>query len=104
MSDSNKTIQIEIYGQKYTIRGGAKEEYVRKLALFLDRRMHEVAVASKVHNLSKIAILTALNLADELFQKDDKIQRKDGVLKNTERRMSDLIETLEGQFDDLEME
>ena len=103
LNTPNKSIQIEIYGQRYTIRGQAPEDYVRELAGYIDLKMHEVATASKVNNLAKIAILTALNIADELFQQRETLQQKDGVLKKTERRMSDLIDSLEEQFEDLKL-
>lgn len=104
MSDPHKSIQIDIYGQRYTIRGQAPEAYVRELAGYLDHKMQEVATASNVNTLAKIAILAALNIADELFQQRRTLQQKDIVLKKTERRVSDLIESIEGQFEDLRLE
>ena len=103
MNSLKKPIQIEIYGQRYTIKGQAAEEYVRELAGYLDRKMNEVATASKLNNLAKIAILAALNIADELFQQRQTLQQKDGVLKKAERRMSDLIDSPEDQFEDLKL-
>jgi cell division protein ZapA len=100
----SKSIQIEIYGQRYTIKGQASESYVRELASYLDQKMQHVAKASKVNTLPKIAILAALNITDELFKQRRTLQHKDGVLKKAERRVSDLIDTLEGQFEDLKIE
>jgi cell division protein ZapA len=104
LSDSRKPIQIEIYGQRYTLKGQAPEAYVKELAGYLDRKMQEVATASNVNILAKIAILAALNITDELFQQRRSLQQKDVVLKKTERRVSDLIDSIEGQFEDLKLE
>lgn len=104
MSDPHKSIQVEIYGQRYMIKGQAPEGYVRELAGYLDRKMREVATAAKLNTLAKIAILAALNITDELFQQRQALQQKDGVLKKAERRMSDLINSLEEQFEDLRLE
>jgi len=104
LSDSHKSIQIEIYGQRYTLKGQAPEAYVKELADYLDRKMQEVATASNVNTLSKIAILAALNITDELFQQRRVLQQKDVVLKKAERRVSDLIDSIEGQFEDLKLE
>jgi cell division protein ZapA len=104
LGDSHKSIQIEIYGQQYTIKGQAPERYVRELAGYLDQKMREVATASKVNTLAKIAILTALNIADELFQQRQALEQRNVVLKKAERRVSDLIDSLEGQFEDLKLE
>jgi cell division protein ZapA len=97
-------VQIEIYGQRYTLKGHAPEAYVKELAGYLDRKMQEVATASHVNNLAKIAILAALNITDELFQQRQVLQQKDVVLKKAERRVSDLIDSIEGQFEDLKLE
>jgi cell division protein ZapA len=104
LGDSHKSIQVEIYGQQYTIKGQAPERYVRELAGYLDRKMHEVATASNVNTLAKIAILAALNIADELFQQRQALEQRNVVLKKAERRVSDLIDSLEGQFEDLKLE
>jgi cell division protein ZapA len=104
LRESHKSIQVEIYGQQYTIKGQALERHVKELASYLDGKMHEVATASIVNPLAKIAILAALNIADELFQQRQVLQQKDVVLKKTERRVSDLIDSLEGQFEDLKLE
>jgi len=104
LSNAHKSIQIEIYGQRYTLKGQAPEAYVKELASYLDRKMQEVATASNVNTLTKIAILAALNIADELFQQRRALQHKDVVLKKAERRVSDLIDSIEGQFDDLKLE
>ena len=104
MSNPNsQSIQVQIYGQRYTVRGQAQEEYVKELAHYLDQKMQEVATAARVNNLAKIAILAALNITDELFQQRRVNQQKEGVLKKAERRMSSLIDSLEEQFDDLKM-
>lgn len=104
MNNPPKSVQIEIFGQTYTLKGVASEAYVRELAGYLDQKMREVSAAGKVNALPKIAILAALNIADELFQHRQVLQRKEGLLKKAERRVSDLIDSLEGQFEDLKLE
>jgi cell division protein ZapA len=62
------SVEVIILGQKYTIKGDAPEEYIRKLASYVDTKLKEVN--SSIPNVMpvKALILTSLNLADELFR------------------------------------
>ena len=64
-----KILEIEIFGQRYKIRvkGEEDEKYIGHLTSYVDQKMHEVAVKSKSADQGKIAVLAALNIADELF-------------------------------------
>jgi cell division protein ZapA len=66
------TVTVTIYGSQYTLRGEAATEYVEKVANFVDRKMHEVADNSTTMSTAKVAILTAINIADELFRERQK--------------------------------
>jgi cell division protein ZapA len=61
------TTQVEIFGEVYHVRGGDESGHLQDLADLVDRKMREVAERVK-GDTARIAILTALNLADELFQ------------------------------------
>lgn len=65
----DKILEIEIFGQRYKIRvkGEEDESYISHLTSFVDQKMHEVAAKSKSADVTKIAVLAALNIADELF-------------------------------------
>jgi cell division protein ZapA len=63
-----KAIQVEIYGQHFTISGEAEEAYVRQLAAFVDQQMRSLASGAKTATLGKVAVLTAVNIAHQLFQ------------------------------------
>ena len=59
---------VRIQGQEYTIRSEADPEYVRRIASYVDDRMQEVARSSQQVSSLRVAILAALNIADELFR------------------------------------
>ena len=59
---------VTIFGKEYTLRGDADPEYVQKVASFVHERMSEVAKTSSVASTDKVAILAAVNIADELFR------------------------------------
>ncbi|HVT43443.1 MAG TPA: cell division protein ZapA [Thermoanaerobaculia bacterium] len=56
---------VEIYGQTYNVRGEGDPAYLIELAQFVDARMRDVASTGALADPMKIAILAALNIADE---------------------------------------
>lgn len=62
---SSHLIQVEIFGQSYNLRGEGDSSYLQELAAYVDRRMREVADATGTVDSLKVAILAALNIADE---------------------------------------
>src|SRR5690349_25167803 len=56
---------VEIFGQSYNVRGDGDPNYLAELARFVDSRMREVAAQVATVDPVKIAILAALNIADE---------------------------------------
>lgn len=75
-SDDHSTI-VEIFGQTYNVRGDGDPDYLMELARFVDSRMRDVAAQVATIDPLKIAILAALNIADEFsrFRK----QREDAA-------------------------
>lgn len=61
-------IQVEIAGRTYTLRGNRDATAVRELAAFVDERMREIATRTNTADTTRVAILAALNIADELFK------------------------------------
>ena len=62
---SSHLVQVEIFGQSYNLRGEGATAYLQELATYVDRRMREVAEATATVDSLKVAILAALNIADE---------------------------------------
>ena len=87
-----KTTDVEIYGQRYQIRGEAEEAYIRRLAGFVDGQMRQLAQGMSTTTPSRLAVLTALNLAHQLFEAEKK--RAQGEA-DVERRMTSLMESIE---------
>ncbi len=68
MAHEPQTTDIEIFGSVYPVRGSDDQEYLQELAAVVDRKMREISEKVSTVDTAKIAILAALNLADELFQ------------------------------------
>jgi cell division protein ZapA (FtsZ GTPase activity inhibitor) len=59
---------VTIFGRSYHLRGGGDPDYLTHLAAIVDRKMREVAGATGTADTLKVAILGALNLADDALQ------------------------------------
>jgi len=60
-----KALDVEILGQKFTISSDSEEGYMLKVAGYVDDKMQELLRSTKSVTKSNIAMLAALNIADE---------------------------------------
>ena len=65
MDGKPDSTSVEIFGSTYNVRGEGDPDYLSELARFVDSRMREVAAQVATVDPMKIAILAALNIADE---------------------------------------
>jgi len=83
MTISKNGIKVEIFGTEYRIKGDANGDYIRQVAGLVDERMRQIADASMTGSVAKIAILAAVNIADELLK--ERLTRKSAMEKLSER-------------------
>jgi|APHig6443718053_1056840.scaffolds.fasta_scaffold54157_2 cell division protein ZapA len=88
---SNK-VRVSIYGNTYTIQGDASPEYIDSLSGYLNMKMDEVSRTMPSANTVQVAILAALNIADEYFQLKD---MQSTVTTDIEKKTDMLISMLE---------
>jgi len=88
-----ESIQVEIFGQTYSIKAENDREYIRKLAAFVDARMKEVQKGTGTSDGYKIAILAALNIADEL----NRIQAEHDIFRRSAATSLDHLIELTGE-------
>jgi cell division protein ZapA len=85
-------IQVEIFGQVYKVRGDEDQGYIEELARFVDSKMRAIADTTRTIDSLKVAILAALNIADEYF----KLEREHkGSEKRVAERASELADALD---------
>ena len=68
MSKDVAATVVTIYGQTYPLRSSEEESYLTELAALVDRRMREVVEATGTADTLRVAILAALNIADDYLQ------------------------------------
>lgn len=62
----DEAIQVKIFNQTYTLRARNGSDRLIMVSQFVDERMRQIAAQITTHDISKIAVLAALNIADEL--------------------------------------
>src|SRR5262245_5657974 len=93
MDGSTRVVHVEIHGHRYPIRSGLDPAYVAELAAFVDGKMQLAAKECPQGDTLKVAVLAAINIADELFRSRDETRDRDsGLARRAEEleRMLDL--------------
>ena len=90
-----RTMEVEIYGQRYAIRGEADEAYMKRLAAYVDGQMRQLAQGTKHATLAKLAILAAINTAHQLFQMETSQQQQ---VVELEQRAASLLDSIDAQL------
>lgn len=86
-----KAVDVEIMGRKFTVSSDAEENYVRKVAGYVDSKMQEVLRSARTVAQPNVAVLVALNIADEYHRLKEKHET---VLHRVERLSQRLSTTL----------
>jgi cell division protein ZapA len=88
----SKLVKVEICGQTYSIGGDLEEKYVQELARYVDEKMRAVADATKTVDSVKLAVLTALAIADELHSLRESHNEDQERLRERAERCLNLVE------------
>ncbi len=98
MADKDTLVHVEIFGQDYAVRGGDDPGYVEKLAAFVDDQMKEISRTSGAVDSLRIAVLAALNVADECFRLREELSDAEAQSQiagqSADRRVARLAEKL----------
>ena len=65
---------VKIAGKEYNIAGYDPEEYVQRVAAYVDRKMSELSAATHLPP-AQLAVLTAVNATDDMMKSRDEIRR-----------------------------
>jgi len=85
-------VKVQIYGQSYTLGGDLDEEYVQKLALYVDEKMKEVATATQTVDSVRVAVLAAMAIADELHSRQQDTGNRDDTLRERAQHCLTVLE------------
>jgi len=79
-------VKVEIFNQEYFVKGNENAEYIEMLAAYVDRRMRMIEQRNHSLSIVKVAVLTALNLADELNKMQEDYDELVKVLEEEKRK------------------
>ena len=95
-----RVITVEIGGQQYPIRSVLDATYVTELAAYVDQKMRVAADVAPTSDVLGLAILAALNVADELFRALESRQASSGTLNDRALRLERILDDALAQVPD----
>lgn len=88
-------INIEIRGQRLSIRSDRDPAFVRRLANYIDGTLEELQQAAPRAPYNKLLMLASMTVAEELFETRDQLHRMRGEVEETTESIFDLIDQVE---------
>jgi cell division protein ZapA len=92
MPDEGRVVAVEIAGQRYPIRSSLDPEYVARLATYVDEKMRAAADSSPSGDSMRLAVIAALNVADELFRCREASRTRNGELAERTQELERLVD------------
>ena len=87
-----RLVEIKVFGQTYTVKTDAEEDYIQEVAKYVNEKMDEVLKKTKSVSTLNVAILTALNIADDLLREKEK---RVALLREVDAKSRDLGEKID---------
>jgi cell division protein ZapA len=88
----SKQLRVNIFGSEYVLRADENEAYVKQVAEYVDEKMREIDRSQAINSNLKIAILAALNIADELLQSQEYREKLVKEIDEESREMNRSLE------------
>src|SRR5260370_30975105 len=99
----SQAVSVDIYDQVYNLRG-TDPAYIERLAAIVDAKMRAVSAHGNTVDSLRVAVLAALNIADELCtarQRHDQIANLAGSLQNSQHSTRNRASTLAHMLDEV---
>jgi len=87
-----RLVEIKVFGQTYTVKTDAEEDYIQEVAKYVNEKMEEILKKTKSVSTLNVAILTALNIADDLLREREK---RTALLREVGAKSKDLVEKID---------
>ena len=91
-----RVVTVEIGGQQYPIRSALDPTYVAELAAYVDQKIRAASDAAPASDGLGVAILVALNIADELFRA---LSKQSSVINQRALQLEQLLDDVLSQSD-----
>jgi len=91
-------VTVEIAGQRYPIRSGLDERYIAELAAYVEQKMRVAVNTAPESDMMGLAILVALNIADDFFRARQQQSSVHGELNDRALRLEQLVDDVLAQM------
>jgi cell division protein ZapA (FtsZ GTPase activity inhibitor) len=93
IEDTTRTAKVSILGVEYTLKGAGATDQIVQVGKFVDERMrHAQTRTDQPHDLGRIAILTSLNIAYELFAYKAEAQQELAEIRHRASTLADALD------------
>ena len=90
--EAERVVPVVIQGQRYPVRSSLDPVYVAELAAYVDEKMRLASEANETTDFLRVAILAALNLADEVFRHRAEHEDRSAVLATRAGELERLLD------------
>ncbi len=90
--DSKQVTAVKIFNQTYQVSSGDDPEYVKQLARYVDKMMTDVFEKTPAVDSLKVAVLAALNIADECFSAQHELETLDDTVTEKSEKIINLLD------------
>lgn len=83
MSPANDT-KVIIGGNVYTLSGNESEEYIQRVALYINNKLEKIKMTDNAKQLNTrlLSVLLDINIADDYFKAKEQIKELEGIIKS----------------------
>ncbi|MCB1041687.1 MAG: cell division protein ZapA [Acidobacteria bacterium] len=90
--NGDRTLNVEIYGRNYALRADGSSDHLKKIAQIVHDKMVALEQTSGTVDTTRLAILAALNLADELAQLQQTLEHERMTTRKALARLDELVD------------
>ncbi|QAT41074.1 cell division protein ZapA [Clostridium sp. JN-9] len=98
-------VTVKINGVEYNLKGEEKEEYLHKVASYVDKKVKNIIEGNNKLSTASAAVLSAINVVDDMFKvqdKYDKAIKECNKAENNDAALKEQIESFKKQMKHLE--
>ena len=87
-----KKVEVALFGKRFTVRSEKDEAYVHSLSNYVTRKFEELRRQARTISSQDLALLVALNIADELFEAEERAAQTRGEVRERSERLLQQID------------
>jgi cell division protein ZapA len=96
MSSTKESVRVDIFGYEFSIFSDVDSETTKEIAHYVHSKMTDIHKQSTSRDQVKIAVLSALNIAGELFESKEKCIKQEQTISEMQKRINTLTKKVNG--------